>query len=145
MADFGTVSDGQLAWNLNFRRHPLDHEISELTQLLELLDTVKLNDDNACIQWLTNNIASKDCFTVKTCCSTLTQQTSPQVTWQTLGLPHKWIWDSLIPARVNFFLWELNNQMVQTRQRLQQIFPSLDTRCVLCSKEEESQSHLFLN
>lgn len=55
----------------------------------------------------------------------------------------KVIWDTHIPARLNFILWELENHAVQTKMKLQKISPNLNTLYVLCAKEE-SLTHLFL-
>lgn len=41
------------------------------------------------------------------------------------------------------FLWELECQAIQTKQKLQKLFPEQNSLCVLCSKEE-SLVHLFL-
>lgn len=72
-------------------------------------------------------------FSVRNCCNTRLQAVRQPVT-QVTSLPLKLILDSYIPARVNFFLWEVDRQAVQTKQRLHRFFPDKDTSCILCLK-----------
>lgn len=90
VSEFGSIA-GQMSWNLGLGRNPLDHKISDLYQLLKLLDPVKPNELNDCLQWLPDN---KGKFSVQNCYNTLWKQSKNQPARQGLRLPQKWIWDS---------------------------------------------------
>lgn len=96
----------------------MEHELQELGELLEKLDSVKLGDTEDCLHWLSDN---KGVFSIGNCYKLLRQLSSRQPTSQVTGLPLKLIWDEQIPARINCFLWKVERQAVQTRLRLHKL------------------------
>lgn len=86
------------------------------------LSQVQLKEGGDIIKWSSD---SKGVFSVKSCYKVLTQL--KVYMRKGVGLPLKLIWDSKVLARINFFLWEVNMQALQTMVRLQQIFHDADT------------------
>lgn len=103
--DFCSTEDGQIAWDFHFRRNLLDADISELIHLLEDIKNVTLKEGDA-ISW---NPDRNGTFSISSCYNTL--NSIRHVSRNQLGLPLKFIWDNKIPARVCFFLWEINNKV----------------------------------
>lgn len=68
-----------------------------------------------------------------------------EITFGTAGLPLKFVWDNQIPARINFFLWEVKRHVVITKSLLCGIFPERDQGCALCTSVPKTLDHLLLN
>lgn len=139
VADFGKEEEGHMSWNLHLRRNPPDFEIQELAELLTTLSQVNLVSGLDKLQW---NSDSKGRFTVKNWYNTLIQQRN--YNQQESCLPLQLIWDSQVPARIIFFLWEVNKQAVQTKARLCKMFHDKDPTCSRCSSEVETINRLLL-
>ncbi|RAL47739.1 hypothetical protein DM860_012364 [Cuscuta australis] len=57
----------------------------------------------------------------------------------------KWIglvWNKFSPPKFQHIIWLLMRGRLQTRERLSR-FMTINTRCVLCDSEEETDKHLF--
>lgn len=59
--------------------------------------------------------------------------------------PWKHIWKVRIPYKVAYFVWLVARKACLTQDNLRRRGISLCSRCHLCGREEETNSHLFLH
>lgn len=144
VAEFGKTEGGQLAWNLFLRRNPKDQEIQHLGNLIQSLEQVCLQSDIDCLYWEPDRNGK---FSVYNCYKMLkSQEIGPSSGVQNLCIPLKVIWDNQLPARLNFFLWEVVRNALLTRSRLSKILRNqeVEVRCPLCQLDVETQDHILL-
>ena len=134
---FGFSSHG---WDLHFFRNLRDRELENLANLTVILDRVHLNEELTDLRiWLPENFGY---FSSKSAFGALQKLDGLQ------DFPfYGYIWKSGIPARIKFFAWSLSLGRVNTYDVLQRkrpfqcLFPNW---CVMCKRELESSTHLFL-
>lgn len=68
VVDFG--EERKVSWNLHLRRNPLDFEIPELSEMLNVLEPVPLSQGRDKLQWSKSPNGN---FLVKSCYTTLQQ------------------------------------------------------------------------
>ena len=59
----------------------------------------------------------------------------------------KTVWNGHQPKKVKFFLWKIAHKVINTSENLQKRMSYITLSpnwCLLCKKENESQSHLFM-
>ena len=59
--------------------------------------------------------------------------------------PYKLIWNSLVPSKVSFFMWEVWWGKILTMEHLKRRGFQLASKCLLCRKVEENMDHLLLH
>lgn len=136
------AENDNLGWNLMLRRLPRESKPIEISELLCWLEKATFHPGSDQVAW---DVGSNRSFSVKRCYHQIEKTGQRSIRRQTMGLPKKWIWDNQLPARLNLFLWEVDNQAIQTKQKLKIRFSETDATCVLCNLEEESMEHLFFN
>lgn len=113
ITDFGSMESRHCSWNLHLRRDPNDSELSELIDLLAALSQVNLSNGKDKLVWLSDN---KGVFSIRNCYKYLMQSSNSALS--TRCFPYEFIWNGKIPARINFFLWEVNVDVVLTKVRI---------------------------
>jgi len=125
-------------WDLIFRRALNDWEISRVAGLLQVLNPfpgVTEGPDSPI--WKLHN---KGSFTVKSCYWNMNHNRRMRMEW-----PWKLIWKIKIPLKVSCFSWLVIRKACLTHERLQRRGIQICSRCYMCDKEAEINSHLFLH
>ncbi|XP_062094083.1 uncharacterized protein LOC133800133 [Humulus lupulus] len=141
MVVLGGVSGIQIqGWDLRFRRNLFDREVTNLSQLLLLLERVALpvvlEDRRA---WLPDG---NEVFSCKSAFWRLS--------YAQLGSVREWgksLWKSVSPSRVKLFGWLVFNDKLNVHDNVQRRRPYhclSPAWCVCCKEAGESTSHLFL-
>ncbi|KAE8653803.1 KH domain-containing protein [Hibiscus syriacus] len=91
--------------------------------------------------WLGNG---EGCFTAKSCINTFIDRDGSgqnQENWE------KHIWVGIAPPRVETFIWKVTHQRLPVKEELLKrcVTEIVDHLCVLCGREVDSVSHLFLH
>lgn len=139
IAEFGRTVKGELRGTCNSEEIFMILKFQKFIKLVTELNQTNLEIREDMPRWIHDN---KGVF-LKSCYRRLSQDinTIPSTSLVS-GLPYKLIWDSQIPARVNMFLWEINRKAIQTKARLNKIFPDKDPICtLLCYRIRVSQSY----
>ena len=136
VADYMSVRNGKILWEVVFVRNPPDWEIDSLNSFLELIYSISLNDsgvDQFC--WLKN---CKKSFTVRSYYHSLTAHASQQFPW-------KGIWKPKVPTRISFFVWTAVLGKILTNDNLRKRRVVLVNWCCLRKNDGESIDHLFIH
>ncbi|XP_039053775.1 uncharacterized protein LOC120195910 [Hibiscus syriacus] len=128
-------------WDIQMRRNLADWEVEQWMQLISMLyNTSPFPTEDDCWIWLGNGEGN---FTAKSCINAFYERGSEQnqVNWD------KNIWSGFAPPRVELFVWQLVQHRVPVKEELAKrgVAEIVDQRCVLCGREVESVSHLFLH
>ncbi|KAI3899301.1 hypothetical protein MKW92_024322 [Papaver armeniacum] len=124
---------------LNHRRRLYDAEISELTVLIPLLESIVIiPDQEDQLIYLGNK---KGTFSVKAAYVNLSQGTNPAIPF-----PSSKIWSRAWPHRVGFFLCQVCLNRLPTLSNLHKRRSALTSPnlCYLCGAVEETEDHLLL-
>ena len=65
--------------------------------------------------------------------------------YENVVFPYKFIWNSWVPTKVDFFAWEASWGKVLTLDDLKKKGRALANKCFLCGKEEETVDHLLVH
>ena len=95
------------------------------------------------VRW---DLNTKGCFTVRSFYLKLLHlnYSSPETRCDR-GFPCKFVWKSLAPVKVSFFVWEASHGKILTCDNLQQKGIILVNRCFMCKGDSESTHHLLLH
>ncbi|XP_026427449.1 uncharacterized protein LOC113323373 isoform X2 [Papaver somniferum] len=124
---------------LSHRRRLYDNEISELSVMLPLLESIVfLPNEEDQLVWLGDK---KGMFTVKAAYAHLSQGTNPPISF-----PSSKVWSRAWPHRVGFFLWKVCLNRLPTLSNLHHRRTALHSPslCYLCGIAEETEDHLLL-
>ncbi|XP_073059743.1 uncharacterized protein [Primulina eburnea] len=134
-------SSNNFQWDVRFRRNLNEAEIDELSDLLGVLDTIRLergSDDYRV--WLGD---SSGCFSVRSFYNSFFP-----VTDFSLFPYHNNIWKIPVPHKVQVFSWIVALGKLPTCDTVQKRWPSCTLRpqwYSLCRNSEENQDHLMLH
>ncbi|RVX03908.1 putative ribonuclease H protein [Vitis vinifera] len=135
VADVWSHSGGGV-WAPRFSRSINDWEVIEVERLLLRLQGRRVYSDvEDEVIWTK---AKDKRFSVKSLYKDLDPERREE-------FPANIIWNSVVPPRVSFFVWEATWKKSITLDRLQRRGFSLANRCYLCLVEEESIDHILLH
>lgn len=123
--------------NVEVKRNLQDWEITEYMNMLQLLATFKLNNNDDKLLWTSNK---KSTFTVNSFYNYLQGQSN----LDGMEFPSRMIWNTSAPPRISFFGWEAAKERILTIDNLMRRGIILTNRCFLCQKDAESTNHLLL-
>lgn len=127
-------------WNFNFRRNFYDWEKVEVNRLVVVLKdapSLRINVED-CATWNGSAGSLKASVLYKF-------SDSPFGPHLTLG---KFVWNNVLPPKVQFFSWLAWRNRVKTRVFLQHIGilnSSVSILCAFCENENESAAHVLLH
>ncbi|XP_026460812.1 uncharacterized protein LOC113361992 [Papaver somniferum] len=126
------------SWMFNFKRNLVSAEVNSLAELLVLIGSnpPALDELPDTRRWTLN---SSDIFTVKSLYSNLTSD------FGIPDFPHNFVWNSSIPPKINFLVWCLIHDKLNTLDVMQIKGIDIYNSCVLCGDDTESQEHIFLH
>jgi hypothetical protein len=129
-----------VSWNFGFRRSLNDEEVGELSVLLVLLESVKL--DVARVDTRRWKLETSGFFSSKSFYRFLIENNSDPV-----FLPANLIWKSKVPPKIKVLGWLVAHGRLNTCDLLQRRRPKACFSphwCVLCKKKGESGDHVFV-
>ncbi|KAL0552328.1 hypothetical protein IC582_011437 [Cucumis melo] len=130
-------------WIIRFRRELNDRERSKWAKILEILPTPRYNSGSSKPTWTPDSKNSFSIASAKVLISRQLDQSSGDPRSKLLEI----IWKSTIPMKIKFFMWCLIQRRINTMEVVQQRMPNICLQpnwCVLCKKDSESGTHLFL-
>ncbi|XP_026400308.1 uncharacterized protein LOC113296197 [Papaver somniferum] len=132
-----TVHNGNnILFCFDFKRDLKEAEVGEIAHLTQLLDGFA-QTIHSCMAEDTRKWDFGDEFSVSNCYSSLDVDGF-------LYFPHKQIWNPKISLKVSFLVWTLCRDGAPTLDTLLRAGLVNDRQYILCSAEEETQNHLFL-
>ena len=119
-------------WNISFRRSLTDGEAYAYDCLINVLQTYNLSEGGDEVEWA---LDKSKCFTTKSLYSFLTHRGVSVRNSDNM-------WKARIPLKIKIFLWQLDNDRLQTATALQRRGWKGSCRCVLCGQVEDVD-HIF--
>ena len=129
---------GQQGCNLNFRRLLNDWEVDRVATLINQID--QLQGLSNCEDSLVWKGSSTRYFSVNSAYKSLMGNAHSHRSW-----PWKQIWKVNAPTKVLCFVWLVARKACLTNEKLKRRGYQLTSRCYLCGREAEDNSHLFLH
>ncbi|GKB29952.1 RNA-directed DNA polymerase, eukaryota, reverse transcriptase zinc-binding domain protein [Tanacetum coccineum] len=140
VAERWTFSNGAWAANWAWRRQPTGRSLGDISSILSLMDGLVF-DTSKEDEWVWN-IESSGNFSVSSLCSLI--QKKMLVTF--VDSP-KFVWNSWVPRKVNFYAWRLALDRLPTRENLSRrgLIHLDSSSCLFCGSDVESKEHCFLS
>lgn len=120
------------AWNLHFSRHLNECELHDVANLLQLIGEPTTTENEDSKRWRYG-----DKFSVASAYSALE-------TGGLLSFPDKQLWNSKVPLKISFLVWNLCYSGAPTLDKLYDDGLVQDPNCLLCGRMVESNEHLLL-
>lgn len=125
-------------WNVKIIRNLQDWEIDEFCNLLQCLDSRKLNDTRDMRVWKPDE---KKGFLVRFMYTILCKRDNCRFS---NGAPFKQIWKSRALPRVAFLTWKAVKETILTINMLKRRWITMVNKCYLCKSDEKTSNHLLL-
>ena len=123
-------------WDVNFTRLVHDWELESVADFLDVIySAVPRPGESDTICW---NPSSNKVFSVNSYYKVLTSPNHRSFPW-------KRVWKSLVPSKINFFVWTAVLGKVLTIDNLRKRQLLLIDWCCMCKASGESIDHLFLH
>ncbi|KAL5698251.1 hypothetical protein ACHQM5_029316 [Ranunculus cassubicifolius] len=129
------------SWNLQLKRRLTDTEISEASQLMQMLESVNIGEQGDVLQWR----GCHEDFSVKRCYNTIVTTRLEEEGLGVNGFSKRVVWRSTAPLKTNFFIWTLFRGRVLTDDRFLEMGVAMASKCELCGIEAETRENLFIS
>ncbi|XP_026416026.1 uncharacterized protein LOC113311399 [Papaver somniferum] len=118
----------------DFKRRLLDEEVNQFALLLLRIDSSPppLNNLPDPRRW---SLGNNGVFSIKALYSELIKLDGVS------DFPYKFVWNSIIPPKVCFFVWHAVHGKLNTKDMLLRKGMSLDQECIMCGDVVETSSH----
>ncbi|XP_026431410.1 uncharacterized protein LOC113328545 [Papaver somniferum] len=125
-------------WVFDFNRRLLDKEVTQFASLLLRIGSSPppLNNMPDTRRW---SLGNNGVFSVKTLYYELVKLVSVS------DFPPKFVWNSIIPPKVFFFVWCAVHGKLNTKDLLLRKGMTLDQECIMCGDAIETSGHLLLH
>ena len=132
VAEYRLQVYGNSIWAPVFVRDGFDDDES-LVNFFNKLNEAKVGESSVDrVRW---DLTTQGCFTVRSFyLKLLDGKFSPQEVHSENGFPCKFIWKSLAPVKVSFFVWEATHGNILTCHNLQKWGKVLVNRCFMCKR-----------
>ncbi|KAL4346365.1 hypothetical protein GQ457_17G012800 [Hibiscus cannabinus] len=137
VVEFGSKLNGFWEWNIPLRRRLFDWEIETWERFINALDVASRSlESKDCLRW---SGSSSGHYRPKSFCELVSIEGAKyDKMW-------KWIWSSLVPPKVEFFIWRAVQGRIPTRVELLKrgISAIASPTCALCEEDLETPDHLL--
>ncbi|XP_026398308.1 uncharacterized protein LOC113294103 [Papaver somniferum] len=132
------VISSERNWCFNFKRNLTESEVNLFANLM-----LWIGDEPPVLDALQDNrrwtLDNSGLFSVKTIYAKLLEDSG------IADFPYQFIWKESVPSKINFLVWCIVHEKLNTIDKLQAKGVDINNSCILCGDDTESHDHIFLH